>query len=116
MVQHSTEITNPQGETLMHWSAGAITAGTLILIPGGSYAPASALWLAKANPWGFVATAAVGLGLIGVGSSGLLHDWGHDRSNPSSAFDVLPGRWYDDDLCDPFTGRTPWCKVYNDNF
>lgn len=88
----------------MHWSAGALSLGTLVLLPGGSYAPATALWVAKANPWGFVVTAAVGLSLIAVGFSGALHDWGHDDDNPRlSVFDVVSGKWYLDEMCDPFS-------------
>ncbi len=83
----------------MHYSAGAIVLGTSIALPGLSW-----FHVPITGVPGALATVALGLTIVGVGFSGALHDWGHDDDNPRlSVFDVVSGKWYLDEMCDPFS-------------
>ena len=81
----------------MHYSAGAIVLGTAIALPGLSW-----FHVPWTGPIGAAATVTVGLIIVGVGFSGVLHDVGHDREDYVDVF----GESIDSDLeemCDPFS-------------
>jgi len=81
----------------MHYSAGAIVLGTAIALPGLSW-----FHVPFTGVPGAAATVVVGLVIVGVGFSGVLHDVGHDREDYVDVF----GESIDSDLemvCDPFS-------------
>lgn len=81
----------------MHYSAGAIVLGTSIALPGLSW-----FHVPITGVPGALATVALGLVIVGVGFSGVLHDVGHRRDDVIDVF----GESIDSDLeemCDPFS-------------